>query len=219
MRIIVFGATGDVGRKVVAEALSRHHQVTAVGRSEAKLATLPSGVATVRADLSDESQGLADMMAGHDLVVSALRPDAGQETALVALTSLVLSGATKANLPIIITGGAACLKLADGSGHTVLSAPDFLPDAVRPIALACAAQEATMDAFPEVDWTCLRPPAMLVNDGRKGQYDFGTDTLVTDDAGDSQISYADFASAMLDVAENHEDFEQRITVAWIRPPS
>ncbi len=44
MKIVVFGATGDVGRQVVMEAMSRHHQVTAIGRSDEKLAGLPEGV-------------------------------------------------------------------------------------------------------------------------------------------------------------------------------
>lgn len=214
MKIIIFGATGDIGQKVVVEALSRQHHVTAVGRSDAKLAALPSGVGTVRTDLIEGLQPVADMMSGYDIAISTLRPDAGHETTMVELTRMVLIGAAEASVPIVITGGAALLKLADGSGHTVLSAPDFLPDAVRPIAEACSAQDALLESWPDVDWTCLRPPAMLVEDERKSQYSFGTDTLVTDDTGISQISYADFAAAMLDVAENRNTFARRITVAW-----
>lgn len=214
MKIIVFGATGDVGRKVVAEALSRQHHVTAVGRSEAKLAELPAGTQTIVADLTTGSQRVANMVADFDLVISALRPDAGHEQMMVGLTRTVLSAAKDEGLPIIITGGAARLKLADGSEHTVLSAPDYLPESVRPIAQACADQDVLLDMFPDVEWTCLRPPAMLLNDDTTGRYRFGTDTLVTNDAGESRISYADFAAAILDVAENRDGFDARITVAW-----
>lgn len=214
MKIIIFGATGDVGHKVVEHALSRGHQVTAVGRSDAKLATLPNKATTIIADLDDEVASTAGLMNGHDFVISALRPDVGQEAKLVDLTRIVLAGADKAGIPIVIIGGAALLKLTDGSGHSVLSSPNFLPDAVRPIAEACAAQDALLDTVSEMEWTCIRPPAMLISNDITRPYAFGTDTLVTDNAGLSQISYADFAAALLDVAENRDGFARRVTVAW-----
>ena len=213
MKIIVFGATGYVGRKVVVEAVSRQHQVSAIGRTDAKLACLPEGLTTIRADLDGDTEFLRNVISEYDLVISALRPDEGLETALVALTRKVLSRASDAGIPIIVTGGAALLKLADDSGHTVLSAPGFLPDAVRPIAEACAAQNALLVSEPAADWICLRPPPMLLDNDRRSQYRFGTDTLVTDAAGMSQISYTDFAAAMLDVAEKRDEFTQLITVA------
>ncbi len=217
MKIIVFGATGDVGRKVVDAALARGHQITALGRSESKLATLPSKAQTICTDLLLAEHSIAGSVAGNDMIISALRPDEGQESLLVTLTEKVLQGSLATSVPVIVTGGAALLKLADGSGHTVLSAPDFLPDAVRPVAAACAKQDALLENSPEVAWTCLRPPAMLLPDQRSAEYAFGTDTLVTDAAGDSQISYTDFAAAMLDVAQNRHGFARRITVGWIDP--
>lgn len=219
MKIIIFGATGDVGRKVVTEAVTRAHQVSAIGRSEAKLACLPEGITTIQADLDGDTELLRNVISGHDLIISALRPDEGLETALVALTRKVLSLASGAGIPIIVTGGAALLKLADDSGDTVLSAPGFLPDAVRPIAEACAAQNALLERESAADWICLRPPPMLLDNDRRSQYRFGTDTLVIDDAGLSQISYTDFAAAMLDVAEKRDEFAQLITVAWSTPPA
>ena len=68
MKIIVFGASGDVGRRVVAEALSRGHEVTAVARSAAKLAGLPEAVTKRVAEIAD-SAGAARLMAGQDLAV------------------------------------------------------------------------------------------------------------------------------------------------------
>lgn len=123
-------------------------------------------------------------------------------------------GAAETNLPVFVTGGAATLKLADGSGHTVLTAPGFLPDAVRPIAEACAAQDALLDTMKDAAWTCLRPPALLLQGPRTGEYAIGTDTLVTDAEGNSQISYADFAVAMLDLAEARDSHHKRLTAGW-----
>ena len=43
MRITVFGAAGSVGSRVVAEALSRGHEVTAVVRNSTRFGELPDG--------------------------------------------------------------------------------------------------------------------------------------------------------------------------------
>ncbi|MDE4191438.1 NAD(P)-dependent oxidoreductase [Phaeobacter gallaeciensis] len=217
MKIILFGATGDVGSATLHEAVSRGHHITAVARDTSRLGTLPSGVDALSLDLLGKPDAAADAAAGHDLVISALRPAAGHEDDLVLLTRAALNAAASAGIPALITGGAALLKLADGSGHTVLSAPDFLPDAVRPIAQACADQDALLEQDTAATWTCLRPPAMLLPGPRTGHYEFGTDTLVTDAEGQSQITYADFAVAMLDLAEAPQIARRRLTAAWTAP--
>ena len=106
------------------------------------------------------------------------------------------------------------VKLADDSGYTVLSAPDFLPDAVRPIAEACAKQDALFDQYEDVQWTCLRQPAMLIDGPLTGQYVRGTDTLVPDHDGMARISFADFGYAMVDLIEDGNGGQQRLTVGY-----
>lgn len=214
MKLIVFGATGDVGSHVVAEALARGHAVTAVARSRARLDRLPGNMRREVGDLMIDADIAAGLMAGHDAVIGALRPPTGSEADLVGLTRTLLEGAAKTSLPVFVTGGAATLKLADGSGDTVLTAPGFLPDTVRPIAEACAAQDALLETERKAAWTCLRPPALLLQGPRTGNYVSGTDTLVTDAEGNSQISYADFAVAMLDMAEARDGRHKRLTVGW-----
>ena len=214
MKLIVFGATGDVGRHVVAEALSRNHTVTAVARSKDRLDALPGEMRREVGDLLIDTDIARRLMTGHDAAIGALRPSVGSEFDLVGLTRALLTGAAETALPVFVTGGAATLKLADASGHTVLTAPGFLPDTVRPIAEACAAQDALLETEKNAAWTCLRPPAMLLQGPRTGNYARGTDTLVTDADGNSQISYADFAVAMLDLAETQDAHHERLTVGW-----
>lgn len=214
MKLIVFGATGDVGRMVITEALSRGHSVTAVARATAPLSDIPGDIEKVSADVLAASELVAELIAGHDAVVSALRPPQGQELQLVDLTRAVVEGAGINDVPVFVTGGAATLKLPDFGGHTVLTAPDFLPHTVRSIAEACAAQQALLDSITGVRWSHLLPPAMLVSGPRTGAYVRGTDTLVTDAQGVSQISYADFAVAMIDLVENPDATLRRTTVGW-----
>lgn len=214
MKFIVFGATGDVGCKVVTEALGRGHSVTAVARATAPLSDVPGDIERVDADLLAAPERAAALITGHDAAVSALRPPQGLEPQLVELTRTVVEGAAATNVPIVVTGGAATLKLPGGGGHTVLTAPDFLPDAVRPIAEACAAQQALLDSITGARWSHLLPPAMLIDGPRTGAYAWGTDTLVANAQGVSQISYADFAVAIVDLVETPEATPLRATVGW-----
>lgn len=214
MKILVLGASGDVGREVVREAAERGHQVTACARNTGRLAAAAENVAVRALDVLAGGGKLAALVRDHDCVISALRPPAGREADLTALTGAVLAAGRENGTPAYITGGAAVLKLDGGSAHTVLTAPGFLPDSVRPIAEACAAQDALLDEARDADWTCLRPPAMLLQAARTGRYALGRDALVVQEDGQSQISYADFAVAMLDLAELRPAPRQKLTVGW-----
>ena len=89
MKIIVFGASGEVGRRLVAEASGRGHRVTAVSRQEPGPGTHGPSVTTLIRDV--ESAGdLHDLIADHDLVISALRPRDGDEAKLIPLTAAVV---------------------------------------------------------------------------------------------------------------------------------
>jgi putative NADH-flavin reductase len=178
------------------------------------LRALAAEADTEALDLADDGCGLAALVAAHDATVSAVRPPAGRESDLVGMTRAALEAARASGRPLYVTGGAAPLKLGDGSGHTVLTAPDFLPEGVRPIAEACQAQDALLEEFPETAWTCLRPAAQLVNAERTGRYALGRDRLVTQADGRSRISYADFAVAMLDLVDLRPAPRQRLTVGW-----
>lgn len=217
MKIIIFGATGDVGGAALQAAVARGHRVTAVARQPQSLAGLSPLVTPLALDLLADPAGAAKAAKGHELAISALRPPAGREADLVPLTRIVLEAARHTGIPVLVTGGAATLKLPDGSGHTVLSAPGFLPASVRPIAEACAAQDALLQAETKAEWTCLRPPALLMKGTQTGLYQFDAGTLVTDADGVSQISFADFGAALLDLAENPRGSRQRLTVAWRVP--
>jgi hypothetical protein len=165
-------------------------------------------------DVLRDSTALQELMRNHDATISALRPAAGHEASLPALTRAVLQASEAADTPVFITGGAATLETGDGSGRTMLTAPGFLPDAVRPIAEACAAQEAFLQEYRAAKWTCLRPPAMLMHGGRTGRYALGRTELVRQADGTSQISFADFAVAMTDLAELCPAPHQLLTAGW-----
>lgn len=212
MKMIVLGSTGDVGSRIAKEARRRGHQVTGAVRDEQKFDHLPDGVVGRLLDVND-AQGVAAAIADSDIVVSALRPPEGKEATLPELTKSVLDGARHSNKRVLIVGGAANLLMPDDSGYTVLTAPNFLPSSVKPIAQACYSQFMLCHANEDVDWVYFSPPALLRPGVRTGQYRRGSDTLIIDDSGASQISMEDFAVAILDEVENPRENVRRITVA------
>ncbi|MEP3279939.1 MAG: NAD(P)H-binding protein [Stappiaceae bacterium] len=212
MKIIVFGARGDVGSRVAAEALTRNHTVTAVVRNAKQISDLPPAATARVADAADRATTAA-LIESHDIVISAIRPPDGQEEALVPLTRSILDASAQSGTRVLIVGGAASLNMPDDSGETILTAPGFLPDEVVPIARACQAQFELVSAETRVDWAYLCPPAMLVPGRRTGHYRTGTDTMLVSPEGTSAISMEDFAVALIDEAENHHFAGARFTVA------
>lgn len=213
MRIIVFGATGEVGSRIVNEALQRGHSVTGVVRDESKLHLLPAGVVGRLLDVN-ETESVASAIAENDLAISALRPPGGEEAQLPVLTKSILDASRLSNKRVLVVGGAANLLMPDDSGHTVLTAPNFLPESVRPIAAACYSQFMVCNTAVDADWVYFSPPAMLQPGERTESYRRGLDVLIVDEAGDSRISMEDFAVAILDEADSPTKNLRRITVGY-----
>jgi putative NADH-flavin reductase len=211
MNILIFGASGDVGTRTMNEALSRGHTVTAVIRRKNQLETLPKDVTPILSDVSTDAN-LTRYMQDVDVVISALRPADGSEQLLVPLTQKILQSAEEAGVRLITVGGAARLKIP-GKETTVLSEPGFLPPSVVPIATACQAQSLLFEGNTTADWSYICPPAMLQPGNRTGNYRLGTDTLVTDEQGNSQISMEDFAVAIIDEVEIAQQNQQFFTAA------
>ncbi|RDI48435.1 NAD(P)-dependent oxidoreductase [Nocardia mexicana] len=215
MRITVFGASGAVGSRVVAEASARGHQVVAVSRDASRLVSLPSEV-EVRAGDATNPDDVADLSADSDLVVSATRPAPGREYELAAVADGLLRGLRGTGLRLLVVGGAGNLKVPGTAGRTVVEMPDF-PDDWRPIALACHAQLDTFRAAvapADVDWAYLSPPSILEPGERLGTYRTGIDELVVDVEGKSLISMEDLAVALLDEAELPKHHRIRFTVGY-----
>lgn len=212
MRILVFGATGNVGRRVVTEALARGHEVTAVVRNPARVDEIPEG-ATPRIGDAAKAAEVAALTAGQDVVITATRPAPGKEQDLVETTESLLAGLARSDVRLLVVGGAGSLSVPDGNGTLVIDDPRFVPPAWRAIAQACTEQLEACRAATAVDWAYLSPPALLEPGTRTGRYCLGTDELLIDEEGRSAISMEDLAVALLDEAERPRHHRARFTVA------
>jgi len=202
MKIAVLGASGRAGSETVREAAARGHDVLAIARNPEKIAAA-EGVIAKAGDASDP-EALAALIAGSDAVISALHFDISAET--------LLSAIRKAGVPrLLVTGGAASLEVAPG--QRLIDSPDF-PEEWKPFAMGGITFLDALRQIDDVDWTFFSPAALIFEGPRTGTYRSGTDRLVTDDAGESKISFADYAIAMVDELEAHKHSRARFTAAY-----
>jgi len=213
MKIIIFGAAGKVGSRIVTEALFRNYEVTAIVRSSEQFRLLPDGVIPRKGNVENILE-VTKLIEGQDIIISAIRPASGQEEKLAPLTGSILNAAKHSDTRVVVVGGAASLKLPNQNDLTVLTAPNFLPKEVINIARACFAQYKTCKRAINTNWTYLSPPAILIPGIRTGSYRLGLNELVVDNDGTSQISMEDFAVALLDEIQQPKHIQKRFTVAY-----
>ncbi len=213
MRITVFGAAGNVGSRVVAEALSRGHEVTAVVRDPARFHELPAA-ANARAGDAGNIEDVAEVSTGQDVVINATRPASGSESEIVATTKALMDGLARTGVRLLVGGGAASLLVPGTGGTTVIDDPNFLPASARDVAKASLDQYEVCCAEARVDWAYLCPPAQLAPGERTGNYRLGTNELLLDAEGNSTISMEDLAIVLLDEAEQPKHHRTRFTAAY-----
>jgi len=205
MKIAIIGATGNVGTRLVNEALNRHHAVSAIARDTSKLSSRTGLSATV-GDASKPDQ-LVPLLKGHDVIISSLRFQSPNPSPKELIELVRRSGVKR----YLVVGGAASLEIAPG--EILLNAPHF-PPGYKPEA---AAGKAFLDALREVkdlDWTFLSPSAFFGPGERTGKFRLSDNTLLTAADGKSSISYEDYAIAMLDEIEHPKHIRSRFTVGY-----
>ncbi len=207
MKIVLIGATGYVGSKLLAEALHRDHYVTAIAKTS-NIPTENSKLSAVAIDATDRD-ALGETVRGHDLVINAFNPALDNDgSGTQSIIDGVKSGGVSRFLAV---GGAGTLLLP--AGERVIDQPDF-PAEWKDGALRTARFFEQLRSEHELDWVFLSPAAQLVPGERTGTYRVGKDHLLTNSAGESRISLEDFAVAMLDEAEVPRHSRQRFTVAY-----
>ncbi|UVO50653.1 NAD(P)-dependent oxidoreductase [Sphingomonas sp. SUN019] len=202
MRIAVIGASGNVGQRIVAEALSRRHQVIAIARTAPT--DSPADVTWKAADLADPD-ATAAALTGNDVAVLSVR--FGNTDFARALDGVRRSGVPR----LLVVGGAASLEIAPGK--MLLDQPEF-PDFIKPEATPARAALDMLRSESDLDWTYISPSMMFGPGERTGTFRLGKDMLLTAADGQSHISYEDYAIALLDEIETPRHSRTRFTVGY-----
>lgn len=202
MKVAVLGASGNAGSEIIRELARRGHDVRAIARKPDAIADLPQ-VTRMAGDAHDPA-ALAVLLSGTDAVISALHFDVTADTLLTALRQAEVGR-------LLVTGGAASLEVAPGV--RLIDSPEF-PAEWRTFATGGIAFLDALRSVEDIDWTFFSPAALFDAGERTGQYRLGTDRLLTDDAGVSRISFADYAIAMVDELEAHRHPRARFTAAY-----
>ncbi|MFC9328713.1 NAD(P)-dependent oxidoreductase [Kitasatospora sp. NPDC057015] len=207
--VVVFGAGGQVGRAVVAEARERGLTVTAAVRDEARHADLVAeGVALVRCDVTD-ADAVAAVAAGHRLAVSSVyTPDVPSQEFYRAATTALADGLGRAATGRLVSIGVAT-TLETAPGVRVLDAPEF-PDAHRTFSLGHAVALDVLRAVgPALDWVVVTPPLDLDRTApRTGRYRSGGPQVLG-----TRIAQADLAVAVVDELTEPRHHREQIAVA------
>lgn len=216
MKVIVLAATGQAGRTILSELISRGHQVTAVARNPDKL---PKSIRCVRDDLNSAGR-ITEIIAGADAVVSAFGPpkedsrffsDVSYTDQLASVTERGIAAVRKAGVPrLIMVGGAGSLWFSPGV--TVLKSGHW-PDPLVPIATSHMKAFAALRAS-DINWTYFSPPMLIEPGVRTGKFRLGGDNVIADEQGKSWVSFEDYAIALVDELERPAHERARFTIGY-----
>ena len=208
MNVVLYGASGMIGSRILNELVSRGHRVIALIRDPSKVPANPN-VAAVQGDILDP-EDVATKVRGADAVVSSYSPGANVDDLLTATRALI-AGLHKADARrLLMVGGAGSLLVAPGVD---LIDSGRLPEQWKGIAIA---HRDALQQLRESDlaWTYFSPAAFIEPGQRTGKFRLGGDTLLADAQGNSRISAEDYAIALVDELESPKHLRERFTIAY-----
>lgn len=207
MKIAVLAASGKAGRLITEEALNRGYSVSAFVRNAQKL--------TPKANLSIVQKDIFALtskdLQGFDVIIDAFGEwkDLSLHKKHAEHLVQILQG-NKARF--LVVGGAGSLYMDKSHTTKLMDTPTF-PDSYQGVAKATAEVLELLRGQKGINWVYVSPPAEFVADGAKsGKYKIIGEEFEVNAKGESKASYADYASAMIDIAENKKLNQVRVGV-------
>ena len=205
MNILVIGANGNAGHRIVEKALKAGHQVTGVVRREGAIEGIPTIV-------KDALQLTKQELTQFDVVVnatSAFTPDTYHLPA--DLTLLLVKALANTNTRLIAIGGAGSLYVDEDHTVQLNDTPEF-PKEFLARSKTHGKSDDILRKFSNVDWTMFTPPPILDAEGpESNDYVLGNENVILNKEGKPYISYATFAQILVDEINNHKFGRQRFT--------
>lgn len=216
MKVVLIGATGNIGQRILKEALDKGYEVTAVQRKPETLALKHPNLTVTKGDVLDEA-ALPSLIAGSDVVVSAISLYAGltPEQFKKAHENLIHVLKKQPEARIIAVGGGTNNEIAPGL--KMLDSEDIMkniPEEYKPSIFVHGEVQKLYEASGLEKWTYFNPAAMIQAGERTGKFRLGTTTLVADENGSSTISFEDYAIALVDEIKNQQFVGKPFTIGY-----
>ena len=208
MKIAVLAANGKLGSLIVKEAVERGNDVTAITRDVNK--TVAKNF--IKRDILDLTE---NDLKDFDVVITAFGAWTEDTLPLHKTTVEHLANIlANKNTRFLVVGGAGSLYTDESLTTQLFATPDF-PTEYYPLASNQAKGLDVLRKRDDVKWTYISPAAEFEYEGeRKGEYQLAGEVFTVNAEGKSEISYADYAIAMVDEAEKGNHINQRISVLW-----
>ncbi|MFB9760860.1 NAD(P)-dependent oxidoreductase [Ectobacillus funiculus] len=208
MKIGIIGASGKAGSLILKEAVSRGHEVTAIVRDAAKVKI--QNVAALEKNIFDLK---TEDIKNFDIIVNAFNAPFGEEHLHVEAGKVLIEALKDApQTRLIVVGGAGSLFVDEAKTVRKFDTPDF-PEAYLATAKNMGKNLEELQNTSGVQWTYISPAGFFDAEGKRtGIYQKGGDQLIFNSKGQSYISYADYAIAVLDEIENPQHINERFTV-------
>lgn len=204
MKLVIFGATGGIGRELVKQALAAGHDVTAFVRNPAKLNPAPRLRMVAGNALDADAVGSA--IAGQETVLSALGSRSLNDNVLLPRSMAHILAAMRQHgvRRLVVTGASGTMPKAEERLTPVKRAVFRLVKATllrKPFESQTEMQK--MVRASDTEWTIVQPPRLL-NTAGKGRIRVDGEALP---ANGVTIPRADVAKFML---------EQLTSAEWVR---
>lgn len=208
MKIGIIGATGKAGNLILKEAVERGHEVTAIVRNASKLTN--NEVSVLEKDLLDLNS--ADLKQ-FDIVVNAFKAAEGQEHLYIEAGNVLINALKGVNdTRLIVVGGAGSLFVDEEKTIQLVDTPEF-PKEYYATASNMTKGLHDLQKTTDIKWTFISPAAFFDPNGKRtGAYQKGKDNFIVNKKGNSYVSYADYAIALLDEIENPQHINERFTL-------
>jgi putative NADH-flavin reductase len=208
LNILLIGASGMIGSRILNEATSRGHCVLAASRHPEKIAA-GANVKPVKLDATDTGAFIAEAKKA-DVIVTATSPRGGGDPVkeAKAVGDAAIAAAKASGKRLMVVGGAGSLNTPEGKPVVDTLPPQYQGEA--------RAMRGVLDALKasDIDWTFFSP-AMSISPGKRtGKYQLGTTTVLSDAQKKSAISAEDFAHALVNELEKPAHRKSQMTIAY-----
>ena len=202
MNIAVVGASGNLGRRVVSQAVEREWQVRAIVRDARRAAAkVDSRAGLVEADFFGV---VPEQLAGVDALVSCFGSGLADPSLNEAACAKYIELAREAGVRVVAVTGSGCLYTDAGRQRLVYEAHGY-SKRLAPISANAVRGLCLLDAAPDVDWCMVTPNLVFDVDGPLNEVDEVyldcSRVVCRNEAGESYTTYEDLARTMLDIAE------------------